>query len=84
MVEMLEDSARLCEKYATWTAIPPRMRKNRPANLYRWASATLLNDRPREALAMIRKALRAQPLNFKSLGFYGKIFLRKIYAPKQF
>lgn len=81
-VEMLHDSARLCEHYADWTAIPSDVRRSRPASLYRWAGVTLLNDRPREALVMVKQALRLQPLNFKSLGLYGKALLRQCSAPR--
>jgi glycosyltransferase involved in cell wall biosynthesis len=78
---ILQDSARLCEHYADWSAIPSKFRRSRPANLYRWAGSTLLNDQPAEAMAMLKRSLRLQPLNPKTLGLCGKAVLRRWTAP---
>jgi len=64
--EMNEDSARLCENYAAWSAIPPRYKRKRPADLYRWASNASISKNPGQALRFIGKSLRADPLNLRS------------------
>ncbi len=73
--EILEDSARLCENYADWSAIPGHLRRSRPANLYRWAGRTLLAYDPAEARRLSRRALQLQPLNPRTLGLWARACL---------
>lgn len=65
--EMNEESARLCEKYAAWSAIPARYKRSRPAALYRWASNAALHENPARAMQLMKKSLRADPLNMRSV-----------------
>lgn len=73
--ELLVDSARLCEEYADWEEIPRPLRRQRPANLYRWAARTLLRDYPAEARRAILHAVRLQPFSAKNLGIWAKAAL---------
>ena len=61
------DSARLCELYANWEAIPKRARCSRPANLYRWAANLMAAQDPHKALDLLKQSLRVDPLNLKTL-----------------
>ncbi len=70
--EILADSGRLCELYADWDAIPAPLKRQRPASLYRWAARSLLSQDPKEASRILHRALRLQPLNFKTLGLLAK------------
>jgi GT2 family glycosyltransferase len=65
--EINEDSARLCEKYAAWSAIPARYKRSRPADLYRWASNAALQENPVRAMQLLKISLRADPFNMKSM-----------------
>jgi glycosyltransferase involved in cell wall biosynthesis len=65
--ELLEDSARLCERYADWDAIPRHAKHSRPANLYRWAANLSMAQDPRKALGLLKLSLRRDPLNAKTL-----------------
>jgi glycosyltransferase involved in cell wall biosynthesis len=71
------ENARVCERYASWDAIPRRISRNRPASLYRLAGQMLLTDNPTAALAQISKSLRLQPFNPKTLGLWAKALLQK-------
>lgn len=71
-VEILTDSARLCEQYSHWQAIPRLMRRARPASLYRWAARTLLPSDPQGALELARRALRHQPFSARNLALWAK------------
>ena len=65
--EINEDSARLCEKYASWSAIPAKYKRSRPAALYRWASNAALQENPARAMQLLKRSLCADPLNMKSV-----------------
>ena len=73
----LTESAQICERYATWKAIPRSLARARPARLYRWAGRTLIQENPAAALALLSRALRLQPLNLKTLGLWLRVFLKK-------
>jgi glycosyltransferase involved in cell wall biosynthesis len=74
---VLTESARICERYATWNAIPRSLARTRPAKLYRWAGRTLMQENPVAALASFSHALRLQPLSPKTLGLWLSVFLKK-------
>jgi hypothetical protein len=76
-VSNLTENARICEHYAKWDAIPRRIRRSRPANLYRWAGRTLMVENPSAALSPIAHSLRLQPLNPKTLGLWAKAFFQQ-------
>ncbi|PTY05443.1 glycosyl transferase [Opitutaceae bacterium EW11] len=82
VAELLVDSARLCEQYANWDAIPSRLRRQRPANLYRWAARTLLREDPAMARRVIVQAVRLQPFNAKNLGIWAKAALQRRKTPR--
>jgi glycosyltransferase involved in cell wall biosynthesis len=73
--QMLADSALLCERYADWNAIPRRLRRQRPASLYRWAGRTMLSEDRKQAKAFLRRALRLEPFNPKNVGLLAKTLL---------
>jgi glycosyltransferase involved in cell wall biosynthesis len=73
--EMLADSALLCEKYANWSAIPRALRKQRPADLYRWAGRTLMPVNPAQASKLLQRSLRLEPFNPKTLGLLARSIL---------
>jgi glycosyltransferase involved in cell wall biosynthesis len=73
----LTESARVCERYARWNAIPRRMSRTRPASLYRLAGRTLMTENPTAALAPFTQSLRLQPLAPKTLGLWAKAFFQK-------
>jgi glycosyltransferase involved in cell wall biosynthesis len=60
------DSARLCERYADWDAIPNHSKHSRPANLYRWAANLVMVQDPHKALSLLKQSLRTDPLNAKT------------------
>jgi glycosyltransferase involved in cell wall biosynthesis len=75
---ILLESARLCEKYSDWEAIPAVLRKARPASLYRWAGRTLLlAEEPDEARDVLQKSLRLAPLNPKTMGLWTRAYFGK-------
>lgn len=74
---VLAESARICEQYATWNAIPRSLARARPAKLYRWAGRTLMQKNPAAALESFTHALRLQPLSPKTLGLWSSVFLKK-------
>lgn len=80
--ELLADSAQLCERYADWVAIPPALRRRRPASLYRWAARTLLTEDPQQAAQILRNAIRIEPLNAKTLGLWAQTIFKRRGAPK--
>lgn len=71
------ESARICEHYAGWEAIPRRIRRSRPASLYRKVGQLLLAENPAAARAPISKSLRLQPFSPKTLSLWSKALLRK-------
>jgi glycosyltransferase involved in cell wall biosynthesis len=77
---VLTESARICERYATWDAIPRSLANARPSKLHRWAARTLIQKNPAAALASLSHALRLQPLNPKNLGLWSRVFLQKSRA----
>jgi len=74
---ILLESARLCEHYGNWAAIPRGIRRTRPANLYRWAGRTLLAENSAEARRVLVCSLRLQPLNAKTISLWGKALLKQ-------
>jgi glycosyltransferase involved in cell wall biosynthesis len=80
---VLMESAQICERYATWNAIPRSLARARPSRLYRWAGRTLIQENPAAALASLSRALRLQPLNPKTLGLWIRVFLRKLRGGAQ-
>lgn len=74
---ILLESARLCERYGNWAALPPALRRHRPASLYRWAGRTLLPENPEEAASVAMNALRLEPLNPKNLVLWARAYLRR-------
>ena len=60
------DSARLCERYADWDAIPQSAKQSRPANLYRWAANLALTNDPDQALSLLKLSLKADFFNVKT------------------
>lgn len=73
---MLAESALLCERYADWIAIPRSIKRERASNLYRWAAASLLRENPREAVRIVGRALRLDPLNPKNLVVWARSLLQ--------
>lgn len=71
------ESARICERYAEWPAIPRLIARTRTASLYRWAGRTLLADNPSDALKPLSNSLRLVPLNPRTLGLWAKAFFRQ-------
>jgi glycosyltransferase involved in cell wall biosynthesis len=76
-VAALIESARLCERYSNWKAIPQSLARSRQADLYRWAGHTLLKEKPAAALESLSRSLRLQPFNYKTFGLWVKAFLRR-------
>lgn len=74
---ILTESARVCERYSHWNAIPRRVSRTRPASLYRMAGRTLMTENPKAALAPFSQSLRLQPLAPKTLGLWAKAFLKQ-------
>jgi len=74
---VLSESARICERYAGWNAIPRSLARERPADLYRQAGRSLLDENPSAALDALFQALRLQPLSPKTLGLCAKVYLQK-------
>jgi len=70
------DSARLCELYADWDAIPNRAKRSRPANLYRWAANLVSAQDPHKALDLLKQSQRTDPLNIKTLLSYARLMIR--------
>jgi GT2 family glycosyltransferase len=68
------ETARICEHYSEWAAIPRLIARTRTASLYRWAGSTLLADNPADALKPLSNSLRLVPLNPKTLGLWAKAF----------
>jgi glycosyltransferase involved in cell wall biosynthesis len=81
--EILSDSARLCERYANWTAIPNFLKRARPADLYRWAGRTLLSEDPVAARKALNQSVRLEPLNPKNLVLWTKAFVRQNIIRRQ-
>jgi len=80
-VELLEDSARLCERYAKWDAIPRSCKRSRPANLYRWAANVAKSESPQKAYNLLKRSLLADPLNAKTLLGFPRLLA--LYLPKK-
>jgi len=76
-VVTLIESARVCELYARWAAIPRSIARTRTASLYRWGGRLLINEDPAAALESLSLALGIQPLNPKTLGLWAKAYLQK-------
>ena len=74
---LLSESARLCERYADWEAIPRSIARTQAAGLYRLAGRSLLNENPSAALDSLLQALRLQPLSAQTLGLCAKVYLKK-------
>jgi GT2 family glycosyltransferase len=72
---VLSESARICEQYASWSAIPRSLARERPASLYRQAGRSLLTENPTAALESLFQALRLQPLSPKTLVLCAKVYL---------
>jgi len=73
----LSESARICERYRNWDAIPHLIARTRTASLYRWVGRMLLDDSPSEALKPLCHSLRIQPLNPKTLGLWARAFFHQ-------
>ena len=73
----LAESARICEHYAKWDAIPRRLSRVRLASLYRMAGRVLIVENPAAARTVLAKSLHLQPLHPRSLGLWVKAFLRQ-------
>ena len=69
------ETARICEHYAEWAAIPRLVARTHTASLYRCAGRTLLADNPADALKPLSQSLRLLPLNPMTLGLWTKAFL---------
>jgi glycosyltransferase involved in cell wall biosynthesis len=76
-VVTLIESARVCEHYARWAAIPRSIARTRTANLYRWGGRLLINEDPAAALDSLSLALGIEPLNPKTLALWARAFLQK-------
>lgn len=74
---VLSESARICERYARWSAIPGAIARTHPASLYRLAGRSLLTEDPTAALESLFQALRLQPLSPRTLVLCAKVFLRR-------
>jgi len=57
-VASLVELGRLYDEYASWSAIPQRIRRGKAASLYRYAGRILTKQSPREARAMFYQALK--------------------------
>jgi glycosyltransferase involved in cell wall biosynthesis len=75
-VESLIESARVCERYASWEAIPKRLARARTAGLFRWAGRMLMSEDPAAAMDALYNSLRVQPFNPKTLALWGQAFLK--------
>lgn len=71
------ETARICEHYSEWAAIPRLIARSRTASLYRWAGRTLLSANPADALEALSHSLRLVPLNPRTLGLWAKAFIRR-------
>jgi glycosyltransferase involved in cell wall biosynthesis len=76
IVELMEDSARVCEQYANWTAIPWKVKRKRPAKLYRLAARLAEPNDQSKAYFLLRKALKIDPLNLKTLLAFPRLLVR--------
>jgi len=74
--EILEDSARLCQTYRDWSVLPPAGKRSRSANLYRWAAQAALAADPIQAFHLLKRSLRIDPFNSKSLLSFPRFALR--------
>ncbi|PTY05444.1 glycosyl transferase [Opitutaceae bacterium EW11] len=54
---LIAESARVCETYAAWDAIPPDVRRRHPAALYLYAGQILLRENPLLAREYFRRCL---------------------------
>jgi glycosyltransferase involved in cell wall biosynthesis len=70
------DSARLCELYADWDAIPNHAKRSRPANLYRWAANLIAAQDPHKALDLLKQSRRTDPSNVKTLLSFPRVMIR--------
>ncbi|MFT3867402.1 MAG: glycosyltransferase family 2 protein [Nibricoccus sp.] len=70
----LIETARICEHYSEWDAIPRMVARTRTAGLYRSAGRSLLADNPADALKPLSTSLRLVPLAPKTLGLWAKAF----------
>lgn len=67
---LIAETGRICEAYGAWAAIPPSVRTNHPAKLYRDAGQILLRSSPREARELFRKSLRLNSLSLKAAALF--------------
>jgi glycosyltransferase involved in cell wall biosynthesis len=81
-VPFLTDSARICERYRSWKAIPRALARSRPASLYRLAGRSQLVEDPAAALVSLSRSLRLQPLNPKTIGLWTKAFWNRNFRRK--
>ena len=77
------DSARLCELYADWDAIPNHAKRSRPANLYRWAANLIAAQDPHKALELLKQSRRTDPSNVKTLLSFPRVMIRCLRREKK-
>jgi len=74
------DSARLCELYADWDAIPKHSKYSRPADLYRWTANLVIAQDPHKALGLLKQSLRTNPWAVKTWLSIPRAMIRCILA----
>lgn len=67
---ILTNTAQICERYADWRAIPPRLARRRTGSLYRYAARSLLKNDSHLAASLLQRSLRLDPLRPSSWWFY--------------
>ncbi|MFT3784348.1 MAG: glycosyltransferase family 2 protein [Nibricoccus sp.] len=77
VAKSLIESARVCERYSNWNAIPRLLARARTASLYRTAGSALLKEHPDEALEPLAQSLRLHPFSPKTIGLWAKALLNQ-------
>jgi glycosyltransferase involved in cell wall biosynthesis len=62
-VALIVESAKVCESYIKWEAIPAALRRSHPAELYRNAGRMLLRGDPGKALPYFGNSVRLEPFS---------------------
>jgi glycosyltransferase involved in cell wall biosynthesis len=63
---ILTNTAEICERYSDWKAIPRKLARERPANLYRYAARWNLAEDPGRAFELMKRSLRTNPFSIRS------------------